>query len=84
MDDRVEPDQVIALDIADVHSSGGNGRRVGTEGAGGEQVGVQANDLVAGPLDSGHQHGSDVAVVTCDENAQWGLLAAPGWRAPWG
>ena len=29
---------------------------VGAEGAGGEEIGVEADDFVAGPLEHGNQH----------------------------
>ena len=74
MDHRVEADQLLALDVPDVHLEGVDLGWLGTEGAGGEQVGVEPRDLVPGPLQRRDQHRADVAVVTGDENAQRGLL----------
>ena len=74
MDHGVEADEVLALDVADVraHRLDLGWRR--PERAGGEEVGVEADDLVAGPLEHGDEHGADVAVVAGDENAHMNLL----------
>ena len=41
MDHRVEADQVLGLDVSDIHLDGVDLGWLGTEGAGGEQVGVE-------------------------------------------
>ena len=50
VDHRVEADQVLDLDVPDVHLEGVDLSWLGTEGAGGEQVGVEPRDLMPGPL----------------------------------
>jgi hypothetical protein len=51
---------------------------VRAEGAWGEEVGVEPDDVVAGLLEHGDKHRADVAVVTSDEYAQGNLLSALG------
>ena len=74
VDHRVEADEVLALDVADVGPHRLDLGASGAERAGGEEVGVEADDLVAGPLEHGDEHGADVAVVASDEDAHVNLL----------
>ena len=74
MDHGVEADEILAVDVSDVgaHRLDLGWRR--PERAGGEEVGVEADDLVARPLQHGHEDGADVAVVAADEDAHMNLL----------
>ena len=74
MDHRVEADQVLALDVSNVHLHAIGLRGLGAEGAGGEQVGVDSENLVPRLLQRRDQHRADVAVVTGYEYAQGNLL----------
>ena len=56
MDHGVEPGKVLALDVADVRLQRGDLRHIIAEGAGGKQVGIEPDDLVAGPLEHGDEH----------------------------
>ena len=70
---RVEAVEVGGLDVADVLAQRGDpGRRV-AEHAVLEQVRVEPDDVVAGPLEERDQHRADVAVVAGDEYAQQNL-----------
>ena len=74
VDHRVEADsRSSALDIADVHVQAFHLGAGGPERAGGEQVGVEPDDLMAGPLQQRDQHRADVAVVAGDEYAHRNL-----------
>src|SRR4249920_3811319 len=75
VDHRIEADQVLTPDVADVHPQAVDLRRIGAERAGGEQVRVDSEDLVSGPLQQRDQHRADVAVMTGYEYAQGNLLS---------
>ena len=66
----LEADQILALDVTYIRPQRRDLRTHGAEGAGGEEVGVESDDLVAGALQHGDEHRTDVAVVTGDEYAQ--------------
>ena len=68
--DRVEADEVLALDVAHVLADRLDLGRRRAERARGEEIEVQADEFVAGPLEHRGEHRSDVAVVTSDEYAQ--------------
>ena len=70
MNDGVEPIEVVAFDVPDVSVECLRPGDRGAEPAGSEEVGVEADDIVAGPLEPGDENGADVAVVTSDEYAQ--------------
>ena len=50
VDHGVEAGQVLALDVADVHLERSPPRAARAERAGGEEVGVEPDDLMPGPL----------------------------------
>lgn len=68
VDDRIEALQDVAVDIAHVADDLGHLRQFAVEGAGAEQVGVQARDLVAALHEHGHKHAADVALVSGQED----------------
>ena len=70
VDNGVEAEQVLTLDVANVGSQGLDPLRGGTEGAGLEDVQVEPDDLVAGPVKRRGQDRADVAVVAGDQYAQ--------------
>ena len=68
--DGVEALEVGDLDVAYVLADGLDLSRLRPEDARGEQIRVESDDLVAGPLGERDQDGADVAVVAGDKNAQ--------------
>jgi hypothetical protein len=53
---RVEANQIFALDVTDIRPQGGDLGGLSAEGAGGEEIGVESDDFVAGPLEYGNEH----------------------------
>ena len=69
VDDGVEAVEVLALDVADVACSDSTSACAAPKVQAAKRSRVESDDLVAGPLEHGDQHGADVAVVTGDEYA---------------
>src|SRR4051812_13468076 len=74
MDDSVQADKIGDLDITDVFTERRDLAAVGTEVASLVEVGVQSADLMPGCLQHADHDGSDIAVVTGDEDLHgcWG------------
>ena len=75
VDDRVEALEVLDLEITDVTRERLNLGNLVPERARGEEVGVDADDVMAGGLDDRDEDGADVAVVAGDEYAHEHLFA---------
>ena len=70
VDDGVDAGQVVDGDVADVAAAGDDGSSaIGPDGAVGEQVAVEADDLWPAFCSSGTMTDADVAVVSGDENS---------------
>ena len=82
VDNSVEPGEVVALDSADVFADRFDLRRGVAHDAGSEQVGVEADDVVAGLLQHRDEHRADVAVMAGDEYAQVNLRRLMGRPEP--
>lgn len=71
MDDGVDPFQVLPGHVADILA---DRRNVDELAGGGEctalvQIGVVADDFMAGFDQHRHHDGADITLMTCDENA---------------
>ena len=72
MQNRVKADEIADLDVAHVLADRLDLPRRLTQRAGGEQIEVQTDHVVAGLRQQRGHHGADVAVVTGDEYAHSG------------
>ena len=68
MDDRVEPDQRILVDFAQVRPERGHVVEARSEVAAREEIGIEADDLVASVPQPWDEHGAYVAGVAGDQN----------------